>query len=66
MPKYREHVLEHQRFIYKLHDFNKQFNEENSDLTLEVVSFLRRWLLDHIQNVDAEYGAFILKRSAPR
>lgn len=61
-PKYREHALEHKRFIYKLHEFNKQFKEENSDLTLEIVSFLRRWLLDHILNVDAEYGAFILKR----
>ena len=58
-PKYKEHVLEHKRFIYKLYEFNKQFNDDRASLTLEIVSFLRRWLLDHILNVDAEYGAYI-------
>ena len=60
-PKQEEHVLEHKRFIYKLFELNKQFTDDKEYLTLEIVSFLRRWLLDHILNVDAKYGAFIRK-----
>ena len=64
-PKQNEHMLEHKRFIYKLYEFNKKFKEDKANLTLEIVSFLRRWLLEHIQNDDAQYGAFIRKRTAP-
>jgi hemerythrin len=60
-PKLEEHILEHKRFIYKLYDLNKQFNDNNACLTLEIVTFLRRWLLEHIMNVDAKYGVFIRK-----
>ena len=58
-PKQMDHVLEHKRFIYKMYELNKQFKEDKANLTLEIVSFLRRWLLDHILNADAEYGRFI-------
>ena len=64
-PKYKEHILEHKRFIYKLYEFNRQFKDDRAHLTLEIVSFLRRWLLDHILNADAEYAAFIRKRPVP-
>jgi len=64
--KQMDHVLEHKRFIYKLYEFNKQFKEDKANLTLELVSFLRRWLLDHILNCDAEYGRFIHKRPVPQ
>jgi len=64
-PKHKDHVLEHKRFVYKLYEFNKQFKDDKANLTLEIVSFLRRWLLDHILNCDAEYGRFIRKRPAP-
>jgi hemerythrin len=60
-PKMDEHILEHKRFIYKLFDLNKQFNNDKSSLTLEIVCFLRRWLLEHIMNIDAKYGVFIRK-----
>ena len=65
-PKQDEHILEHKKFIYKLFELNKQFREDTSYLTLEIVSFLRGWLLDHILNTDAEYGAFVSKRPRPR
>jgi len=65
-PKQDEHILEHKKFIYKLFDLNKRFREDTSYLTLEIVSFLRGWLLDHILNTDAEYGAFVSKRPRPR
>ena len=61
-PKRQDHEVEHKRYIYKLYDLNKQFSDDKSVLTLEIVSFLRRWLLEHILNADAKYGAFIRKR----
>ena len=64
-PKQEDHVLEHKRFIYKLYDLNKQFTDDKSFLAMEIVTFLRRWLLDHILNADAKYGAFIRRRTQP-
>ena len=64
-PWQEEHVLEHKRFIYKLYALNKQFNDDKSLLTVEMVTFLRRWLCEHILSADARYGAFIRKRPVP-
>jgi hemerythrin len=58
-PKQIEHMLEHKRFIYKLHELNKQLKDDKSALSLEIVSFLRRWLLEHILSADAKYAVFI-------
>jgi hemerythrin len=63
-PKQTEHILEHKKFIYKLFELNRQFRDDKTYLTLEMVSFLRRWLLDHILKADAQYAAYIHKRSA--
>lgn len=60
-PRLEEHILEHKRFIYKLYELNRQFKEDTSYLTLEIVSFLRRWLLEHIMSADAKYSVFIRK-----
>jgi hemerythrin len=60
-PGEQGHVLEHKRFIFKLYELNRQLKDDKAHLTLEVVTFLRRWLLDHILNADAKYGAFIRK-----
>jgi hemerythrin len=64
-PRQEEHVLEHKRFVFKLYEFNRQYQEDKVTLTLEIVSFLRRWLLDHILNADAKYGAFIRRKPLP-
>jgi hemerythrin len=58
-PKLDAHILEHTTFKFKLFELNKQFENDRAYLTLEIVSFLRRWLLDHILNSDAKYGAFM-------
>jgi hemerythrin len=60
-PKHKEHVVEHQKFVYKLFELNKQLATDKSQLTLEIIVFLRRWLLEHILTADAKYGAFIRK-----
>ena len=60
--KQEEHSLEHKEFVIKLMELNNQIREGKTYLTLETVSFLRAWLMDHILNTDAEYGAFIRRR----
>jgi len=61
-PEYAEHVLQHKQFIFKLVDFNHLYRTEKEHLALEMVSFLRRWLLDHILHADGKYGAFMVHR----
>jgi hemerythrin len=60
-PKREGHFLEHERFIRRLSEFNQHFRDGTANLTLEMVSFLRGWLLNHVLTIDAEYGAFIRK-----
>jgi len=58
-PGYDEHVLQHKQFIFKLVEFNRLYRTEKEHLALEIIAFLRRWLLDHIVQADGKYGAFI-------
>ncbi|GFO68065.1 hypothetical protein GMLC_16440 [Geomonas limicola] len=58
-PAYDEHVLQHKQFIFKIVEFNHLYRTEKEHLALEIIAFLRRWLLDHIVQADGKYGAFI-------
>ena len=60
-PKQEEHLLEHERFARRLSEFNQHFKDGTAHLTLEILSFLRGWLLNHILKIDAEYASFIRK-----
>ncbi|GFO61236.1 hemerythrin [Geomonas silvestris] len=58
-PAYEEHVLQHKQFIFKLVEFNRLYRTDKEHLSLEIIAFLRRWLLDHIVQADGKYGEFI-------
>jgi len=62
-PQYEEHVLQHKQFIFKLHDFNMLYRNDKAQLTIEIITFLKRWLLEHIRNADGAYGAFIHRKT---
>lgn len=58
-PDYEDHLMQHKQFIFKLVEFNHLYRTDKDHLILEIISFLRRWLLDHILNSDSKYGAFL-------
>jgi hemerythrin-like metal-binding protein len=58
---YKKHVEEHQKFTEKVEDFLKAYRNKEENLTLEMVSFLRDWVLSHTTGSDLKYRALVLK-----
>jgi hemerythrin len=63
-PQLAEHVLQHEDFSRRVKKFQMEFANGRSTVTLEVLSFLQRWLIDHIKYCDGKYVA-LLGQQAP-
>lgn len=50
-----EHKQIHQKLVRKITDFQKQFEEGNATVTIDLMNFLRDWLIDHIKGTDRLY-----------
>jgi hemerythrin len=55
-PGYRKHKAEHERFAEKAYELHKRSNSSGFVLSLEILSFLKDWLQEHILVVDKEYS----------
>lgn len=53
-PLIDEHIVEHEAFIKKVGEFRSKFDQGQS-ITFRLMSYLRRWLSDHILDSDREY-----------
>ncbi len=51
-----EQKKQHKLFIDKIEGYQKDLTEKRLGLSIEVMQFLRDWLLTHIQTIDAKYG----------
>jgi hemerythrin len=58
-PDLARHKAEHEKLVTKVLDLQKQFQSGSSVLTMTVLSFLKDWLVSHIQGVDKKYGEFL-------
>lgn len=58
-PDCAAHEQQHRDFVAKVADFKQGFDEGRLMLTLDVMSFLGDWLMEHIQGSDASYGPFL-------
>ena len=59
-PEAEAHANEHARLIAQVEKARKNFGSGgNAVLSLELINFLRQWLLSHIQGVDKKYGPFL-------
>lgn len=61
-PDFEKHKKEHQAFIDKVHDMEERYKSGKLILTLEVASFLKTWLTNHIMQVDKKYGDYLNAR----
>jgi hemerythrin len=57
-PRREQHILEHKAFILRLSEFQRNFREGTGQLTLDIISYLRVWLLTHIAVSDSDLGVF--------
>ena len=57
-PDYEAHKKEHNDFVKKTLEFQQNFNDGKMGLSIEVMFFLKEWLLNHIKGSDQQYGPF--------
>ena len=57
-PKYTEHKREHDALTQKVTDFYTRLQSGKASFSLELMQFLRNWLIDHIQGSDRAYSGF--------
>ena len=60
-PELDQHKEEHLKFIKKLEDLKSDFESNKITVSLEVLNFLKDWLLNHILVSDKKYAAHIKK-----
>lgn len=57
-PGYEEQKKLHNLLIQQLNDIRRKY-EAGTVLSQEVITFLKGWLINHIQGVDQKYGPFM-------
>jgi len=55
-PEMALHELEHQRFIAKAFAFKEKLHARRPGLSLELLTFLSSWVLNHIELTDKRYS----------
>lgn len=60
-PDIDQHKSEHKKFIEKLENLKSDFSNNKITVSLEVLNFLKDWLINHIQKSDKKYETHIQK-----
>jgi hemerythrin len=55
LPQQRE---EHNKFSRRVSEIQIDYHNGKAHLSIELLTFLRNWLIDHILKIDADYGRF--------
>lgn len=61
-PDYEQHRAAHAELVNKVMGFQAQLKSGKKIFSLELMSFLKDWLLNHILKTDKRYGAFFKER----
>jgi len=51
-----EHKRIHDEFIRKVSDIQKKVAEGKTSVTIETLTFLNKWVIEHIMGTDKKYG----------
>jgi len=57
------HVEAHDVFIASIEDFHVRYQAGESFIAMDLLMFLKDWLVDHIQNTDRALARFILGKA---
>ncbi|OHD60500.1 MAG: hemerythrin [Spirochaetes bacterium GWF1_49_6] len=58
-PEFSAHKAEHESFIKKVTDFQNGFIAGKLLLSIEILTFLRDWTINHIAETDKKYVPFL-------
>jgi hemerythrin-like metal-binding protein len=57
-PDCDSHIKIHKDLVDRVVDFQKKFNAGEATVSLDLLEFLKDWLIGHIKGVDRKYGSF--------
>jgi hemerythrin len=57
-PELAKHKAEHDKFVAQVLEMQQKFQSGNAMLTMSTLSFLKEWLVKHIQGEDKKYTPF--------
>jgi hemerythrin len=55
--EYAAHKAEHDAFVKKVADFKGEYDQGKTLLSVEVLTFLKDWVANHIQVTDKKYSS---------
>ena len=58
-PELEKHQKEHHKFVAEIAKFQQEFETGNTGLSIQLITFLRNWLDEHICEADHKYGEFL-------
>lgn len=58
-PGYLNHKAEHDKLTKQVVDIANTFNAGKAVVTVEIMSFLKNWLTNHIQAIDKKYSSHL-------
>jgi len=61
-PERERHMGEHRKLIADLSKFKQQFDNGNAAISVELMGFIRDWLVNHILKVDRALSSDLAKR----
>ncbi|MCX7909680.1 MAG: bacteriohemerythrin [Ignavibacteria bacterium] len=57
--EYEQHRYEHEKLTDEVKRFYEDFNSGKAVLSIQIMNFLRNWLMDHIIIKDKKFGKFL-------
>ncbi|OFX80274.1 MAG: hypothetical protein A2X12_04270 [Bacteroidetes bacterium GWE2_29_8] len=61
-PSKEEHIKQHSEFINSVKDFLIEFERNPDALTFKLMTFIQKWINNHIQFTDKLYSDFLLSK----
>ena len=64
-PLTEEHKIQHQKLVEQISSFKTKHNNGDNGISVELMQFLKRWLVDHILEEDMKYVETFKKNKVP-
>ena len=55
-PQLAQHRVEHEAFVAKVKKFQEDFDAGNATISIELLRFIKNWLVNHISGTDMAMG----------
>ncbi len=63
-PDYTHHKAQHEALTRQVREFREKYKMGNATITVQLLQFLKNWLVDHIKGSDLKYVSFLQNKAA--